>query len=149
MLSSIIRPTKNRLLYFIIRSSYLTLLFITIFHNPVQSVRIKDIATFSGVRNNQLIGYGLVIGLAGTGDKRDSPFTASSMKNMLEYMDEKSGFLMFWDDRFVLDYPLSPHVDFPFPSQCAFPIKTGESLLYVKVLNKTSLDLVFYSFFTL
>ena len=86
MLSSIIRPTKNRLLYFIIRSSYLTLLFITIFHNPVQSVRIKDIATFSGVRNNQLIGYGLVIGLAGTGDKRDSPFTASSMKNMLERM---------------------------------------------------------------
>lgn len=86
MLSSIIRFTKNRLLYFIIRSSYLTLLFITVFHNPAQSARIKDIAKFSGVRNNQLIGYGLVIGLAGTGDKKDSPFTATSMTNMLERM---------------------------------------------------------------
>ena len=37
---------------------------------PAQAVRIKDIATFSGVRDNQLIGYGLVVGLAGTGDKR-------------------------------------------------------------------------------
>ena len=37
---------------------------------PAQAVRIKDIATFSGVRDNQLIGYGLVVGLAGTGDKK-------------------------------------------------------------------------------
>ena len=42
---------------------------------PAQAVRIKDIATFSGVRDNQLIGYGLVVGLAGTGDKKDSVFT--------------------------------------------------------------------------
>lgn len=53
---------------------------------PVQAVRIKDIATFSGVRDNQLIGYGLVVGLAGTGDKKDSVFTLSSMKNMMDRM---------------------------------------------------------------
>lgn len=49
-------------------------------------VRIKDIASFSGVRDNQLIGYGLVVGLPGTGDKKDSVFTLSSMKNMLDKM---------------------------------------------------------------
>lgn len=50
------------------------------------AVRIKDIAVFSGVRDNQLVGYGLVVGLGGTGDKRDSPFTNRSMANMLERM---------------------------------------------------------------
>ena len=53
---------------------------------PAHAVRIKDIATFSGVRDNQLIGYGLVVGLAGTGDKKDSVFTLSSMKNMMDRM---------------------------------------------------------------
>ena len=50
------------------------------------AVRIKDIASFSGVRDNQLIGYGLVVGLAGTGDKTASVFTMRSMVNMLERM---------------------------------------------------------------
>ncbi len=53
---------------------------------PAHAVRIKDIATFSGVRDNQLVGYGLVIGLNGTGDKKDSVFTVSSMVNMLDRM---------------------------------------------------------------
>ncbi|MFT4301987.1 MAG: flagellar basal body P-ring protein FlgI [Desulfovibrio sp.] len=53
---------------------------------PSQAARIKDIANFSGVRDNQLIGYGLVVGLAGTGDKKDSVFTMSSMKNMMDRM---------------------------------------------------------------
>ncbi len=53
---------------------------------PANAVRIKDIASFSGVRDNQLIGYGLVVGLAGTGDKKDSVFTMSSMRNMLDRM---------------------------------------------------------------
>lgn len=47
--------------------------------------RIKDIADIEGVRNNALIGYGLVVGLAGTGDSSNSiPFTVQSMVNMLE-----------------------------------------------------------------
>lgn len=48
-------------------------------------VRIKDIASFEGVRENHLIGYGLVVGLSGTGDKlSNSPFTRESMRGMLE-----------------------------------------------------------------
>jgi flagellar P-ring protein precursor FlgI len=48
-------------------------------------VRIKDIATFEGVRENQLVGYGLVVGLNGTGDRlRNSPFTEKSIEGMLE-----------------------------------------------------------------
>lgn len=49
-------------------------------------VRIKDIATFSGARSNQLVGYGLVVGLLGTGDRRGADFTIQSMANMLERM---------------------------------------------------------------
>ena len=48
-------------------------------------VRIKDIAHFEGVRENHLIGYGLVVGLLGTGDKlNSSPFTRESIRGMLE-----------------------------------------------------------------
>ena len=48
-------------------------------------VRIKDIADVEGVRGNQLVGYGLVVGLAGTGDKLDSAvFTRQSLIGMLE-----------------------------------------------------------------
>ncbi|MDX2233645.1 MAG: flagellar basal body P-ring protein FlgI [Hyphomonadaceae bacterium] len=47
--------------------------------------RIKDIADFEGVRENQLIGYGLVVGLQGTGDSlRNAPFTRQSLTAMLE-----------------------------------------------------------------
>ncbi len=53
---------------------------------PAYAVRIKDIATFSGVRDNQLIGYGLVVGLSGTGDKTGSVFTTSSVANMMDRM---------------------------------------------------------------
>ncbi len=46
--------------------------------------RVKDIASVSGVRTNQLIGYGLVVGLNGTGDQTSqAPFTIQSIKNML------------------------------------------------------------------
>ncbi len=47
--------------------------------------RIKDIADFEGIRENQLIGYGLVVGLNGTGDAlNNSPFTQQSLQAMLE-----------------------------------------------------------------
>ena len=49
-----------------------------------QAERIKDIATIKGVRSNQLIGYGLVVGLDGSGDQTtQTPFTVQSMKSML------------------------------------------------------------------
>ena len=47
--------------------------------------RIKDIVTFEGVRDNQLIGYGIVVGLNGTGDAlRNAPFTQQSLQSSLE-----------------------------------------------------------------
>lgn len=45
--------------------------------------RIKDIANFQGVRDNQLIGYGLVVGLDGTGDSRQTFFTTQTLTNLL------------------------------------------------------------------
>ncbi|AUC53563.1 flagellar biosynthesis protein FlgA [Sagittula sp. P11] len=50
-----------------------------------QSVRIKDLVEVDGVRSNDLVGYGLVVGLNGTGDGlRNSPFTEEIMTNILE-----------------------------------------------------------------
>ncbi len=48
---------------------------------PAQAERIKDIASVMGVRSNQLVGYGLVVGLDGTGDKTN--FTSTTFRNML------------------------------------------------------------------
>src|SRR5687767_9001804 len=49
--------------------------------------RIKDLANIEGVRQNQLIGYGLVVGLNGTGDTLNNiPFTKQSLQAMLERM---------------------------------------------------------------
>ncbi len=51
------------------------------------SARIKDLADVEGVRENMLIGYGLVVGLDGTGDRiRNTPFTRESLVSMLERM---------------------------------------------------------------
>jgi flagellar P-ring protein precursor FlgI len=51
-----------------------------------QAVRIKDMASFKGVRGNQLVGYGLVVGLNGTGDKSATTFTVQGLTNMLTRM---------------------------------------------------------------
>ena len=49
-----------------------------------QAERVKDIASIAGVRSNQLVGYGLVVGLDGTGDSTSqAPFTLQSMASML------------------------------------------------------------------
>ena len=51
------------------------------------AVRIKDITTLGGLRDNQLVGYGLVVGLSGSGDTmRNAPFTEQSMQSMLDRM---------------------------------------------------------------
>ncbi len=54
---------------------------------PVNAERIKDLASIAGVRDNQLVGYGLVVGLDGSGDQTtQAPFTVQSLKNMLTKM---------------------------------------------------------------
>jgi len=64
----------------------LTLAALVLAASAAQAARIKDLAQFSGMRNNQLVGYGLVVGLSGTGDKRGSDFTVQSIYNMLDKM---------------------------------------------------------------
>ena len=49
---------------------------------PVWADRIKDLSSVQGVRNNQLVGYGLVVGLDGSGDR--APFTNQTFRNMME-----------------------------------------------------------------
>ena len=52
--------------------------------NAAQADRVKDLTNVGGVRGNQLVGYGLVVGLAGTGDGKDPSFTGQSLKAILE-----------------------------------------------------------------
>ncbi|PMR77043.1 flagellar basal body P-ring protein FlgI [Billgrantia endophytica] len=54
---------------------------------PVQAERIRELANFAGVRDNVLVGYGLVVGLDGTGDQTmQAPFTGQSLTNMLSQL---------------------------------------------------------------
>lgn len=61
----------------------LLLLSLCLFAGAAQADRIKDLASVAAGRSNQLIGYGLVVGLQGTGDGADVSFTAQSMKSLL------------------------------------------------------------------
>ena len=64
--------------------SWLSLfLALSLFSGNASADRIKDLASVAAMRSNQLIGYGLVVGLAGTGDGADVSFTAQSMKTLL------------------------------------------------------------------
>src|SRR5580693_6466949 len=51
-----------------------------------EGARLKDFASIEGVRDNQLIGYGIVVGLAGTGDKQLTLFSTQTLSNMLQRM---------------------------------------------------------------
>jgi flagellar P-ring protein precursor FlgI len=54
---------------------------------PAQAERIKDLAQVAGVRGNPLVGYGLVVGLDGSGDRTSqTPFTVQSLKTMLDQL---------------------------------------------------------------
>ncbi len=59
---------------------------LTILSHPyeISAARLKDIVAFKGVRTNQLIGYGLVVGLNGTGDGSGTKFTTQTLVNMLD-----------------------------------------------------------------
>jgi flagellar P-ring protein precursor FlgI len=50
------------------------------------AARLKDLVAIEGVRENQLIGYGIVVGLAGTGDRQQTVFSTQSLTNILERM---------------------------------------------------------------
>jgi len=67
-----------------ILSIFISIILLSVIVPPgAHSVRIKDIASIQGIRYNQLIGYGLVVGLNGTGDKSGTGFTIQSLVNMM------------------------------------------------------------------
>lgn len=69
----------------------LSLALILIFHlsavSNLSAARIKDLAAIKGIRSNQLTGYGLIVGLNGTGDKDGVVFTRQALANMMEKMN--------------------------------------------------------------
>lgn len=67
--------------------SLLSIIFLTL--HTLYAEKIKDISNIVGVRENQLIGYGLVVGLNGTGDGTTSTFTLQSLANMLQTVNVK------------------------------------------------------------
>lgn len=70
------RPTQTVL--------WISALLLSLLVNTAQADRVKDLTNVGGVRGNQLVGYGLVVGLAGTGDGKDPTFTGQSLKAILE-----------------------------------------------------------------
>jgi len=74
------RPRQSRLLAFALA------LFCLLPGTAAHADRIKDLTTLAAMRSNQLIGYGLVVGLQGTGDGSDLSFTTQSIKTLLNRM---------------------------------------------------------------
>jgi len=71
----------------LLRASLCAILSLILASLPLSAspIRIKDLVEFDGVRGNDLVGYGLVVGLNGTGDGiRNAPFTEEIMSNILE-----------------------------------------------------------------
>ncbi len=80
---TVAKKARSRCLPFV--SAVLALLILCPFHEASAASRLKDVVSFEGVRDNMLVGYGLVVGLNGTGDSlTNAPFTARSLIGMLE-----------------------------------------------------------------
>jgi flagellar P-ring protein precursor FlgI len=79
-------PKEHRFSLFLAIILVLFTCLVQIWSAPAQATsRIKDLVDFEDIRENQLVGYGLVVGLNGTGDSlRNSPFTQQSLQAMLE-----------------------------------------------------------------
>ncbi len=69
-----------------LRLTTLLMALVLLFPGGSFASRIKDLADIEGVRSNQLVGYGLVVGLNGTGDSSSTEFTIQSLVNMMERM---------------------------------------------------------------
>ncbi|MGA7965325.1 MAG: flagellar basal body P-ring protein FlgI, partial [Gammaproteobacteria bacterium] len=81
---------RNRFMFLdrktILVKAILVCITLFVLSNFAHATRIKDLAEIKGVRENQLVGYGLIVGLDGTGDGKDSKFTFQSLASMLERM---------------------------------------------------------------
>ena len=81
------RIDAERLLRWIVGAAFLVASAAVWWPQPAQAARIKEVAAVLGVRSNALVGYGLVVGLDGTGDQTtQTPFTTQSVNAMLQSM---------------------------------------------------------------
>jgi flagellar P-ring protein precursor FlgI len=63
---------------------FLAIVLLAGFSGPVEGSRLKDLGHVAGFRSNQLFGYGLVVGLSGTGDRQNTEFTVQTLANLLQ-----------------------------------------------------------------
>lgn len=90
MLFSLNQKTKSKIIARVFPVLFTVFMFcIAAFVQPAYAARIKELGYINGVRTNQLIGYGLIVGLNGTGDKTNTLFTNQSLANMLESLGVK------------------------------------------------------------
>src|SRR5579885_2249888 len=68
------------------RQSVLALSILLAAASAAPAARLKDLVDIEGVRDNQLVGYGIVVGLAGTGDRQQTVFSNQSLTNVLARM---------------------------------------------------------------
>jgi len=86
---SCLRPKSRRKPIALAASVLLIALWIFFPAGRAEAVRLKDLASVKGVRDNQLVGYGLVVGLNGTGDGNNAAFTTKGLANILKNMGVK------------------------------------------------------------
>ena len=81
------RPVSDRAALRIGMVAIIVAILTALFCTPAHATRIKEVAAVQGVRSNQLVGYGLVIGLDGTGDQTtQAPFTTQGLQSMLQQL---------------------------------------------------------------
>ena len=81
------RPVSDRTAFRVGLVAIIIAIVSGLFATPAQATRIKEVAAVQGVRSNQLVGYGLVIGLDGTGDQTtQAPFTTQGLQSMLQQL---------------------------------------------------------------
>jgi flagellar P-ring protein precursor FlgI len=84
---SVLQAQLERATRTLLQGAALLLLAIVLWPAPAAAARIKEVASVAGVRSNQLTGYGLVVGLDGTGDQTtQTPFAAQSLQAMLQQL---------------------------------------------------------------
>jgi flagellar P-ring protein precursor FlgI len=63
---------------------FLPIVLLILWFRPIEAARLKDLGHVAGFRSNQLFGYGLVVGLGGTGDRQNTEFTVQTLANLLQ-----------------------------------------------------------------
>lgn len=80
------RKSRHSLCHHFLHLSWILLVVMAALPAAFSEVRIKDITTIEGIRDNPLLGYGMVVGLNGTGDRRQTLFSTQTLSSILQRM---------------------------------------------------------------